>query len=96
MGVRYAVSVLSRPLIALAVIWQHILASRFIDRLGKGIRTTPRDAIIAESSDPEMMGRAFGFHRAMDTFGAVIGPALAFFMLSVFAGDFRKVFRRHS
>lgn len=92
MGVGYAVSVLSRPLIALAVAWQHILASRFIDRLGKGIRTAPRDAIIAESSDPEVMGRAFGFHRAMDTLGAVIGPALAFFLLSVFAGDFRKVF----
>ncbi len=92
MGVGYAVSVLSRPLIALAVAWQHILASRFIDRLGKGIRTAPRDAIIAESSDPEVMGRAFGFHRAMDTLGAVIGPALAFFLLSAFAGDFRKVF----
>ena len=92
MGVGYAVSVLSRPLIALAVAWQHILASRFIDRLGKGIRTAPRDAIIAESSDPGVMGRAFGFHRAMDTLGAVIGPALAFFLLSAFAGDFRKVF----
>jgi MFS family permease len=92
MGVGYAVSVLSRPLIALAVAWQHILVSRFIDRLGKGIRTAPRDAIIAESSDPEVMGRAFGFHRAMDTLGAVIGPALAFFLLSIFAGDFRKVF----
>ena len=92
MGVGYAVSVLSRPLIALAVAWQHILASRFIDRLGKGIRTAPRDAIIAESSDPKVMGRAFGFHRAMDTSGAVIGPALAFFLLSAFAGDFRKVF----
>lgn len=92
MGIGYAVSVLSRPLIALAVAWQHILASRFIDRLGKGIRTAPRDAIIAESSDPEVMGRAFGFHRAMDTLGAVIGPALAFFLLSVFSGDFRKVF----
>ena len=92
MGVGYAVSVLSRPLIALAVAWQHILASRFIDRFGKGIRTAPRDAIIAESSDPGVMGRAFGFHRAMDTLGAVIGPALAFFLLSAFAGDFRKVF----
>lgn len=92
MGVGYAVSVLSRPLIALAVVWQHILASRFIDRLGKGIRTAPRDAIIAESSNPDVMGRAFGFHRAMDTLGAVLGPALAFFLLSLFAGDFRKVF----
>jgi len=92
MGVGYAVSVLSRPLIALAVAWQHILASRFIDRFGKGIRTAPRDAIIAESSDPGVMGRAFGFHRAMDTLGAVIGPALAFFLLSAFTGDFRKVF----
>jgi len=92
MGVGYAVSVLSRPLIALASVWQHILTSRFIDRLGKGIRTAPRDAIIAESSEPAVMCRAFSFHRALDTFGAVVGPALAFFLLKVFAGDFRKVF----
>lgn len=92
MGMGYGISVLSRPLIALAVGWPQILASRFIDRLGKGIRTAPRDAIIAESSLPEAMGRAFGFHRAMDTLGAVVGPALAFFLLGLFAGDFRKVF----
>lgn len=92
MGMGYGISVLSRPLIALAVGWPQILASRFIDRLGKGIRTAPRDAIIAESSLPEVMGRAFGFHRAMDTLGAVVGPALAFFLLGLFAGDFRKVF----
>jgi len=92
MGAGYAISVLSRPFIALAFTWQHILASRFIDRLGKGIRTAPRDALIAESSTPEAMGRAFSYHRAMDTLGAVIGPALAFFLLRVFTGDFRKVF----
>lgn len=92
MGAGYAISVLSRPFIALAVTWQHILASRFIDRLGKGIRTAPRDALIAESSDPEVICRAFSYHRSMDTLGAVIGPALAFFQLSLFAGDFRKVF----
>ena len=92
MGTGYGISVLSRPLIALAVGWPQILASRFIDRLGKGIRTAPRDAIIAESSSSELMGRAFGFHRAMDTLGAVVGPALAFFLLGLFAGDLRKVF----
>ena len=92
MGVGYAISVLSRPLIAGAAAWQQILAARFIDRLGKGVRTAPRDAIIAESSGSEVMGRAFSFHRALDTLGAVVGPALAFFLLSAMAGDFRKVF----
>ena len=92
MGAGYAISVLSRPFIALAVTWQHILASRFIDRLGKGIRTAPRDALIADSADPAVISRAFSYHRSMDTLGAVIGPALAFFLLSLFAGDFRKVF----
>ena len=92
MGVGYAISVLSRPLIAGAAAWQQILAARFIDRLGKGVRTAPRDAIIAESSGSEVMGRAFSFHRALDTLGAVVGPALAFFLLSALAGDFRKVF----
>lgn len=92
MGAGYAVSTLSRPIIALAGAWQHVLLSRFIDRLGKGIRTSPRDAIIAESSDPRFMGRAFGYHRSMDTLGAVAGPALAFLLLGLFSNDFRAVF----
>jgi MFS family permease len=69
-----------------------------IDRLGKGIRTAPRDALIVASSEPESLGYAFGVHRAMDTLGAIIGPLLAFFLLSAVSGnsrtaeDFRPIF----
>jgi hypothetical protein len=60
----YAMSTLSRPILALAGTWQQVLVSRFGDRLGKGVRTAPRDAIIAESSESTHMARAFSFHRA--------------------------------
>lgn len=92
MAVGYGISTLSRPFIALATGWQHVMGSRFIDRFGKGIRTSPRDAIIAESSDKAYFGRAFSFHRSMDTMGAVVGPALAFFFLGLFSNDYRLVF----
>lgn len=92
MALGYGVSTLSRPIIALAGTWHHVMGSRFMDRFGKGIRTAPRDALIAESSDSSHLGRAFGFHRAMDTVGAVIGPGLAFFLLSLFSNDYRRVF----
>ncbi len=92
MALGYGISTLSRPLVALATGWQHVLGSRFIDRFGKGVRTAPRDAIIAESADKTHLGRAFGFHRAMDTMGAVVGPALAFFLLGILSNDYRKVF----
>ena len=88
----YGISTLSRPIVALATGWHMMLVARFLDRVGKGVRTAPRDAIIAESTEPGRYGAAFGFHRAMDTFGAVIGPATAFFMLRVFSGNFRDVF----
>ncbi len=92
MALGYGISTLSRPFVALATGWQHVLGSRFIDRLGKGVRTAPRDAIIAESADKTHLGRAFGFHRAMDTMGAVVGPAVAFFLLGILSNDYRKVF----
>ena len=92
MAAGYGISTLSRPFIALATGWQQVLGSRFIDRFGKGVRTAPRDAIIAESTDKAYLGRAFGFHRSMDTMGAVAGPALAFFLLGIFSNDYRKVF----
>jgi len=92
MAVGYGISTLSRPFVALATSWQQVLGSRFIDRFGKGVRTAPRDAIIAESADKAYLGRAFGFHRSMDTMGAVVGPALAFFLLGLFSNDYRKVF----
>ncbi|OHE58134.1 MAG: MFS transporter [Thermodesulfovibrio sp. RBG_19FT_COMBO_42_12] len=88
----YGISTLSRPIIALATGWHHVMGSRFMDRLGKGVRTAPRDAIIAESTEKTHLGRAFGFHRSMDTLGAVIGPALAFLLLGIFSNNYRIVF----
>ena len=92
MAAGYSISTLSRPIVSLATGWQHILGSRFMDRFGKGVRTAPRDAIIAESSEKTHLGRAFGFHRSMDTMGAVVGPALAFFLLGLFSNNYRMVF----
>lgn len=92
MAAGYGISTLSRPIVALATGWHHVLGSRFMDRFGKGVRTAPRDAIIAESADKSSLGKTFGFQRAMDTMGAVLGPALAFFLLGIFSNDYRKVF----
>ena len=92
MALGYGISTLSRPIMAGAAAWQHVLVARFIDRLGKGVRTAPRDAIIAESTKTTHLARAFSFHRAMDTAGAVVGPALAIFCLGLFHNDYRKVF----
>lgn len=74
----YAAGAIGKPMIALSLVWWHVLLARFIDRLGKGLRTAPRDALIAENCAPEQRGRAYGFHRSMDTLGAVIGPLLGF------------------
>jgi MFS family permease len=92
MGLGYGISTASRPLLALAPGWGTVLAARFADRVGKGIRTAPRDAIIAASTPPERLGLAFGFHRSLDTAGAVVGPALALVILSVWVADYRVVF----
>ena len=92
MAVGYGISTLSRPIMALAGAWQQVLASRFVDRLGKGIRTAPRDAIIAESAETTHLARAFSFHRSMDTMGAVVGPAITLGILGLFSNDYRKVF----
>ena len=78
----YGASNAARPLIALVVSWPFVLLLRFLDRAGKGIRTAPRDALIAGATSPANRGRAFGFHRSMDHAGAVIGPLLAFALLS--------------
>lgn len=88
----YAISTLSRPLIALAGGWRQVLVSRFVDRLGKGIRTAPRDAIIAEATPKSHLGRAFSFHRSMDTMGAVAGPAIALMLLRLHHNNYRTVF----
>lgn len=80
----YGLSAIAKPTIGFATRWFHVLFARFADRVGKGIRTSPRDALIADSSDPEDRGRSFGFHRSMDTLGAVIGPLLASGLLFLF------------
>lgn len=92
MAAGYGISTCSRPIIAMAAGWHQVMGSRFMDRLGKGIRTSPRDTIIAESTERQRLGRAFGFHRALDTMGAVIGPALAFLLLKIFSNGYRTVF----
>ncbi len=80
----YGLSAIAKPTIGFATRWFHVLFARFADRVGKGIRTSPRDALIADSSDPGDRGRSFGFHRSMDTLGAVIGPLLASGLLVLF------------
>jgi MFS family permease len=75
--VGYGISSVVRPLAGLATAAWMILAVRLSDRVGKGIRSSPRDALLADVTAPEHRGRAFGFHRAMDNAGAVVGPALA-------------------
>jgi MFS family permease len=92
MAAGYGISTLSRPIVAIATGWHHVMGSRFMDRFGKGVRTAPRDAIIAESSKSAFLGRAFSFHRSLDTMGAVVGPALAFFFLGIFSNNYRTVF----
>ena len=77
----YGLSNGARPLIGFAFGWAMVLILRFLDRVGKGLRTAPRDAMIATSVSPAIRGRAFGFHRALDHSGAVIGPLLAFALL---------------
>lgn len=90
--VGYAQSTLGRLLLYLASSWVWVLASRVMDRIGKGIRTAPRDALIAESVVPDQRGRAFGFHRAMDTLGATIGACLGYWFFTSYQGEFRALF----
>ncbi len=78
----YLISNITRPLIGIAASWPFVLAMRFCDRIGKGIRTAPRDALIALSTNHEQRGYAFGLHRAMDHTGAMIGPLLAALLLA--------------
>jgi len=92
MIVGYAISTLSRPITATAGGWPQMLVARFVDRFGKGVRTAPRDAIIAESCDTSRLARSFSFHRSMDTMGAVVGPAIAMFVLGAFSNNYTLVF----
>jgi MFS family permease len=83
----YALAGLARPLLGFASSWQQVFAVRLTDRVGKGIRSAPRDAMIADSALPSERGLAFGFHRAMDHAGAVLGPLIGYCLLILLTTD---------
>jgi len=91
----YGLSSFAKAGIAISTAWWHVLIARALERVGKGIRTAPRDAIIAASAESSVRGKAYGLHRAMDTLGAIVGPAIAYFLLSQFGSTetgYRTVF----
>jgi MFS family permease len=88
----YVIAAVARPLVGFARLWSQVLAIRFTDRVGKGIRTSPRDAFLADIVPIERRGRAFGLQRAMDNAGAVVGPLVAALLLKLAFVDERGVF----
>ncbi len=88
----YILSSSVRPLIAVAQTWFQVFAVRFVDRIGKGIRGAPRDAMLASFATPSTRGQVYGFHRAMDHAGAVVGPLLATTFLFAYPGEYRTLF----
>ena len=92
MLIGYALSAVILPLYAFVVSPVHVLILRFAERFGKGIRTAPRDSLIAGSVTNNASGRSFGLQKAMDNSGAIAGPLLAFALLSLFPGDYRLIF----
>jgi len=88
----YGLGALSKPLFALALSVNWVFAARFMDRIGKGIRGAPRDALIADLAPPGIRGAAYGLRQSLDTVGAFVGPLLAIVLMLVWAGDFRTVF----
>ncbi len=88
----YSLSSLMRPLIGLVTTWPQVLGIRFLDRVGKGIRGAPRDALLAAAATPTTRGMVFGFHRAMDHAGAMLGPVLASLFLLLYPGEYRTLF----
>jgi MFS family permease len=88
-GAGYALAAIGKVLVAAATAWPAVLVGRVVDRLGKGVRSAPRDALIASSVPSTALGRAFGFHRAGDSLGAVVGPLLGLAALTATGGDLR-------
>jgi MFS family permease len=88
----YGVSSAVRPLIAITTTWTQVFTVRVFDRVGKGIRGAPRDAMLAAWATPATRGQVYGFHQAMDNAGAVVGPALATLFLLVYPGHYRTLF----
>ncbi|MEF3696768.1 MFS transporter [Desulfolutivibrio sp.] len=88
----YGLGAASKPLMALAVSWPMVFVARAVDRLGKGLRTTARDALIADAVEASQGGRAYGFHRMMDTSGAIVGVLIALALLALLPGQYRLIF----
>lgn len=88
----YGLGALSKPLFALALTVNGVFAARFMDRIGKGIRGAPRDALVADLAPPEIRGAAYGLRQSLDTVGAFVGPLLGVVLMLYWAGDFRTVF----
>lgn len=88
----YGIGALSKPLFALAGTTPVIMGARFADRIGKGLRGGPRDALVADVTPPEIRGRAFGLRQSIDTLGAFLGPLIAIAAMAAFANDMRAVF----
>lgn len=90
--VGYALSAISKPMMAILILPLWVFAARTIDRIGKGVRTGARDAILSDETTPQTKGKVFGFHRSMDTLGAVLGPALALLFLHLHPESYRALF----
>jgi MFS family permease len=88
----YALSALSKPLMAIFIVPLWVFFVRTMDRIGKGIRTGARDAVLSDEATPETKGKVFGFHRSMDTLGAVLGPLLALLYLQFHPEDYKTLF----
>lgn len=88
----YGLAALTKPIFPLAATLEWLVAARFIDRIGKGIRGAPRDALVADLSPPELRGASFGLRQSLDTIGAFTGPLLAVALMWLFANDFQAVF----
>lgn len=86
----YFLSTITKPLFFIATSWYFIVIARMIERIGKGVRDAPRDAIVAESTKKEVRGKVYGFHRAMDGLGAVLGATIAFFLFPILG--YRNIF----
>ncbi len=88
----YGLGAASKPLFALAANPLPVLGARFVDRIGKGLRGAPRDALVADVTPPEILGRAYGLRQSLDTVGAFVGPLAAVGLMALFSNDMRSVF----
>ena len=88
----YGLSAMSKPLLAFATSGWSVLAARFGDRLGKGVRTGARDALLSQEASQDKQGRVFGFHRSMDSLGAALGPLMALAYLWLYPEDYKNLF----